>query len=122
MSENDFMLYPIYIDSTRTRKEGRKYSKIHSIENPKYSEIKMVLDKLNYKYKAEDDKKHPVAQHIPGRFLITRNELKRKNIVVSVVDFLKKIRQGKKEESSKLKVNNSLKLVPKKKKKTKKNK
>lgn len=119
MSNNEFMLYPIYIDATRTKNEGRKYSKIDAVESPKYSEIKEALQKLNYPYKSEEDKKHPAAQHMPGRFIIAKNNQNRKVIVLSILNILRELRFKKKEPNA-TKIPNTLKLVPKKKKKGKK--
>lgn len=113
------MLYPIYVDSERTRADGRRYSKECCIANPKFVEVRAALDRLKCDYVAEPGKCHPRAQSIPGRFCIKKEHVKQETIH-SLVKSIMEDREKKTEIKSK--VPNLLKLVPVKKKKGKKNK
>lgn len=52
-------IYPAYINSRRTQEEGRKISKINSVDNPKVSEIKDVLTYHNFNFVVEETKQYP---------------------------------------------------------------
>lgn len=40
-------IYPAYINSKKTRQEGRKIAKEYCVENPTYTEIRDVLSVIN---------------------------------------------------------------------------
>ncbi|XP_055688746.1 signal recognition particle 19 kDa protein [Lutzomyia longipalpis] len=47
-------IYPAYINSKKTRQEGRKLSKEHCVENPTYMEIRDVLAVANLRVGVEN--------------------------------------------------------------------
>lgn len=47
-------LYPAYINSKKTRQEGRKVPKVSAVENPTYQEIRDVLQASNFKIVLEN--------------------------------------------------------------------
>lgn len=53
------IIWPADIDSTKTRKEGRKVPKSISIESPKLEEIKKALENLGYKYESSESAARP---------------------------------------------------------------
>ena len=54
------IVWPVYLDFYRTRKEGRLTKKEHSIKSPKVSEIKRAAEKLELHPEIVNDKAHPV--------------------------------------------------------------
>lgn len=114
MDNNYFMVYPVYIDSSKTKAAGRKYSKTASVLNPKLPEIKAVLDKLKLEYKYDANKRHPRDQLVYGRFSIKKEGDKEDTIKTIVSTILEE--RNKKIESNKSKVPNLLNLVPRKRK------
>jgi len=53
------MVWPVYINSQHTRKEGRMISLDESVEEPKIREISQALRKLKIQYTVEHDKSFP---------------------------------------------------------------
>lgn len=53
------MVWPVYINSQHTRKEGRMISLNESVEDPKIREISQALRKLKIQYTVEHDKAFP---------------------------------------------------------------
>ncbi|KAK4470464.1 hypothetical protein MN116_006016 [Schistosoma mekongi] len=51
-------VYPAYLNNRRTRAQGRKLSVEHCVDNPKHSEVTMILGKLSLDYLLET-KVHP---------------------------------------------------------------
>ena len=50
------IVWPVYMDSNKSRSEGRKIKKEYAISKPKITEISRAARKLNLKPKVEDDK------------------------------------------------------------------
>ena len=53
------MIYPEYIDSRRSRSEGRKIRKEYCIDNPKIEEIYEAAKLLGLNPEIQRDKKYP---------------------------------------------------------------
>lgn len=59
MKDLKTIVWPAYINSQHTRKEGRRLSLDESVENPKLREISQVLRKLKLEHTVESDKAFP---------------------------------------------------------------
>ncbi|KAI5151069.1 signal recognition particle subunit SRP19 [Enteropsectra breve] len=119
MDSEYFMLYPVYIDSSKTCNGGRKYPLDKSVPNPKLSEITAALDRCQMCYKVDAQRKHPKNQKVSGRVAI-KKDVTRKDIVLQICDEIINSRSIKQAQSNKSKVANTLNLVPIRKKKSKK--
>lgn len=53
------MVWPVYINSQHSRKEGRMISIEESVEEPKIREISQALRKLKLQYTVEHEKSFP---------------------------------------------------------------
>ncbi|RAP51486.1 MAG: signal recognition particle protein Srp19 [Methanosphaera sp. rholeuAM270] len=53
------MVWPVYLNSQHTRKEGRMLSLEDSVDEPKIREISQALRKLKIQYTVEHDKSFP---------------------------------------------------------------
>ncbi|MFQ6068583.1 MAG: signal recognition particle subunit SRP19/SEC65 family protein [Candidatus Bathyarchaeia archaeon] len=58
------ILWPVYFDSSKTRKEGRKVSRNVAVPNPNLSELQRAAERLGLKPETELDVAHPA---IPWR-------------------------------------------------------
>jgi signal recognition particle subunit SRP19 len=58
------VLWPSYLDSSKTRKEGRKIPKIHGVPNPKILELQKAAEKLGMKPELEAEAAYPSAPWI----------------------------------------------------------
>ncbi|TBU14608.1 signal recognition particle protein Srp19 [Ordospora colligata] len=77
MDRSHFCLYPIYIDSTKSVSEGRKYGIDVCVPAPKWQEIKSALCKLDIEHVSEPGSMHPRDFMKPGRFRINKKYGKR---------------------------------------------
>ncbi|KAF7682966.1 Signal recognition particle SEC65 subunit [Astathelohania contejeani] len=125
MEENYFYLYPIFLDSTRKRAQGRKYPLGQCIPNPTFNEINTAIVHLNIECVAEPAKRHPREPLVWGRFKI-KKMYDKQYIINGICHTITEVR-NKKSEETKITVNksgdkkgyikNPLNLIPKKKKK-----
>ncbi|WUR04012.1 signal recognition particle protein [Vairimorpha necatrix] len=133
-SVNDFyVLYPVYLDSTKKLSEGRKYCKDLCIKNPSFLEISNALKFLEIDCTHEIHKKHPRDFFRSGRFKINKMYGK-KNIIEGIRDTILKSRTKPSVECKNTEkvqdfvtskgdvIENKLNLVARRKIKTKKNK
>lgn len=119
--ENTFTIYPIYLDSSLSLGNGRKYGINVCIEKPTFKEIRIALDSLNIVFKEDESKIHPKEQREKGIFIVN-NKCDRKEIITKLINFIKEARIKKEQNVDKSKsTNNLLNLRPKSKKKSKNN-
>ena len=68
------IVWPVYINSAHTRKEGRRLSLEESVEDPKVREINQALRRLKLQYTVEHNKSFPGSwwEH-SGRVIVTHD-------------------------------------------------
>ena len=65
------MIWPVYFDTSKTKKEGRRVPKNVAIPNPNVSEIYEAAKRLDLDPELEADAAHPAfPSHRTGRVLI----------------------------------------------------
>ena len=75
------IIWPIYFDSSKSRKEGRRVPKTCSVQSPKIDEIKQAADRLGLKNEVKPEAhfpKNPWAK--TGMILVEKREAKEKII------------------------------------------
>jgi signal recognition particle subunit SRP19 len=71
------VLWPFYIDSSKTRKEGRRVPKNIGVPNPNVLELQRAAEKLGMKPELEVDAAYPSASRIKtGRILVKKKGTK----------------------------------------------
>lgn len=84
------IIWPVYIDSARTRKEGRKISKKDGVSSPKLSEISRAARKLNLKPETENDKSYPgLWWESTGRIVVEREEISKNELLLKISNMIK---------------------------------
>ncbi|WP_224425259.1 signal recognition particle subunit SRP19/SEC65 family protein [Methanobrevibacter sp. TMH8] len=90
----DTIIWPSYIDSKRSRKEGRKINKSDAVADPKLTEISRAARKLNLNPKTEDDKLYPrFWWESSGRIIIERKDISKNKILANISQEIKNLRQ-----------------------------
>ena len=92
----DTIIWPTYINSKRSRKEGRKINKIDAVSDPKLTEISRAARKLNLNPKTEDDKSYPrFWWERSGRIIVEREDTSKNKVLVEISKTIKLLRQNK---------------------------
>nr|A9AAJ9.1 RecName: Full=Signal recognition particle 19 kDa protein; Short=SRP19 [Methanococcus maripaludis C6] len=55
----EMIIWPTYIDSKRTKNEGRKVSKEFAVQSPKLKDIADKINKMGLEYSIENKKSYP---------------------------------------------------------------
>lgn len=130
MENEHLLIYPLYIDSGRTRAGGRKCAKEAALSKPKYTEMKAAMDRLRaahgIEYKPEPNKRHPKDPETSGRLAVHKTPAgiaaSKHGLLGLIVATIREDRANKRAAEEKGKTPNLMNLVPIKKKKGKKNK
>ena len=68
------VIWPVYLDLTYSRKDGRILSKKNSIKKPELKEIEKAAAKLGLNPEVESDKAYPKSWwEVSGRVLVDKN-------------------------------------------------
>jgi signal recognition particle subunit SRP19 len=86
------IIWPIYFDSSKSRKEGRRVPKNLAVQSPKIDELKQAADKLGLKNEVNLDAHFSKMPWIKtGMLLIEKKEAKEK-IIQKIAKQLMKIK------------------------------
>lgn len=85
------IIWPAYLDSKKTKKEGRKIPKKHAVESPTLNEIKKAAERLKLKARVEADKAYPPSWwERSGRVIIEHNSnLKKRKLLLKISKMIK---------------------------------
>jgi signal recognition particle subunit SRP19 len=53
------VIFPVYLDSSRTKREGRRVSRFEGVPDPRVGEIAEACAKLGLDFRTEDQAAHP---------------------------------------------------------------
>lgn len=86
------IIWPAYIDSKRTQKEGRKIPKENAVSSPKIREISRAARKLGLNPEVESDKAYSKSWwENSGRVVVDKNMSKR-DILLKISNTIKGFR------------------------------
>jgi len=75
------IIWPIYFDAAKTRKEGRRVPKSIAVQSPRITEVKEAVDKLGLKNEVNLDAHFPKTPWSKtGMLLVEKREAKEKII------------------------------------------
>ncbi len=95
MEKSDkIIIWPAYIDSDKTQKEGRKISKENSVKNPKIEEISKAAKKLKLEPETKINASYSKSWwENSGKVLITLNEsLTKREALIKISNIIKNSR------------------------------
>ena len=86
------IIWPVYIDSEKTKKEGRRISKKNGVPSPKIREISNAAKKLNLNPEVEKNKSYSRSWwESSGRISVDKNIPKRE-ILIKISNMIKGMR------------------------------
>ena len=87
------IIWPVYIDSNRSRGEGRKINKDNAVSEPKLTEISRAALKLDLNPKTEDDKSYPrFWWENSGRIIIETEKTSKNKLLLEISKTIKELR------------------------------
>jgi signal recognition particle subunit SRP19 len=86
------IIWPVYFDSTRTRKDGRRVAKNMAVPMPKASEVKEAADKLGLPSELVADVGHPKAPWLKTGMVLTKKQGSKNQTVALIAKQLSRMR------------------------------
>jgi len=86
------IIWPIYFDSTKTRKEGRRVPKNLAVQSPKIIEIKEAVDKLSLNSEVNLEVHFPKMPWAKTGLLLVEKKEPKEKIIQKIAKQLLKIR------------------------------
>ena len=75
-------IWPVYIDSKKTKKEGRRISRENAVSSPKLREITKAAEKLHLNPEVEKYKSYSRSWwESSGRIIVDKNTTKRETLI-----------------------------------------
>lgn len=96
MEERNYkIIWPAYIDASKTRKEGRKVNLKYAVEKVKISEIENALKSLKIQYEIFLDKAYPKSWWEKGYVKVINVEQNKQELLKKICILIKKLRNFK---------------------------
>jgi len=90
--KDKIVLWPVYFDSTKTRKEGRKIPKGYAIQSPRTEELEKAVQRLGLQSQAVTNAAHSKEPWRKTGLLIVSKEGSRTEILRRIAKLLPNIR------------------------------
>ncbi len=90
--ESRAIIWPVYLDSTKSRGEGRKIAKKEAVKSPKIREISSAAEKLGMNPQVEKYKSYPSSWwETSGRVIVDRT-MPKYEIILKISHLIKSSR------------------------------
>ncbi|MGD6807821.1 MAG: signal recognition particle subunit SRP19/SEC65 family protein [Candidatus Bathyarchaeia archaeon] len=89
---NQAIIWPVYFDQNRSRKEGRRIPKNQAVQGPKIAEIKEAADKLGLENEINLEAHFPKTHWAKTGMLIVEKNEPKEEIIAKLARQLVKIR------------------------------
>jgi signal recognition particle subunit SRP19 len=91
--QDKIVVWPIYFDSTKTRKDGRKIPKGLAIPSPKILELKKAVETLGLEYDVVMDAGYPKTPWLKTGMILIRKREEKNKIIKKIAKQLVRIRK-----------------------------
>jgi signal recognition particle subunit SRP19 len=86
------IIWPIYFDSSKTRKEGRRVPKNLTVQSPKVMELKEAADKLGLQNQVNLEAHFPKMPWVKSGMLLVEKKEAKEKIIQQIAKQLVKIK------------------------------
>ena len=86
------IIWPIYFDASKTRKQGRRVPKNLAVQSPKIQELKEAVDKLGLKNEVNLEAHFPKAHWVKTGMLFVEKKEAKEKIIKKIAKQLVKIK------------------------------
>lgn len=84
------IIWPVYLDVKKSKKEGRKIPKKDAVTSPSLSDISRAARKLNLNPKSETNKSYPGSWYeYSGRVVVDRGDMSKRELLLKISNLIK---------------------------------
>lgn len=95
------IIWPVYFDSNRTRKMGRRVSKSIAVKSPKINEIANVVSKLGYQYELIPEVSYPKKPWVNTGLLLVEKKFPKEQLIKKIAMQINKDRNSSSRKEKK---------------------
>jgi signal recognition particle subunit SRP19 len=99
--DNQAIIWPVYFDQNRSRKEGRRIPKNQAVQGPKIAEVKEAADKLGLQNEINLEARFPKAPWSKSGMLIVEKREPKEVIIEKLAKQLVKVRNQQPQQQYK---------------------
>jgi signal recognition particle subunit SRP19 len=93
------IIWPVYFDSSKTRKEGRRVPKNLAVQSPKVLEVKEAVDRLGLKNEFSLEAHFPKTPWVKTGMLFVEKKEAKEKIIMKIAKQLAKIKNAPAKQS-----------------------
>ena len=95
--ENRTIIWPVYLDSQKTKSEGRKIPKDQSVNTPKIREITQAAKKLGLNPSVEKYKSYPASWWEGSGRIIVDKKMSKREVILKISNIINGSRSSNKK-------------------------
>ena len=86
------IVWPVYFDQTKTRKNGRRVSKSLAVRHPKIAEVTMAVKKLGLKHELATEVGYPKTPWLKTGMILVEKKGSKEQVIRKIANQILKIR------------------------------
>ena len=90
--QDKVIIWPVYFDQNKTRKNGRRVLKSLSVQHPKIVEVTMAVERLGLKHELTPDACYPKAPWLKTGMILVEKKGSKEKVIRKIANQLLKIR------------------------------
>jgi len=90
--QNKVIIWSVYFDQTKTRKEGRRVPKNVSVQHPKIVEVKMAVERLGFKHEFAPEAGYPKTSWLKTGMIVIEKKGSKGQVIKKIASQLLKVR------------------------------
>jgi signal recognition particle subunit SRP19 len=95
--QDKIIIWPVYFDQTKTRKNGRRVSKSLAVQNPKILELQEAAQKLGLDFEVAADKGYSKTPWVKAGMLLVEKKGSKEQVISRIAKQLLKARNEQKQ-------------------------
>ena len=101
--QDKVIIWPVYFDQSKTRKDGRRVSKSLALHNPKIDEVELAVQKLGLKHEVIVDAGYPKKPWIKTGMILVEKQGSKEQVIQRIAGKISKIERKPLKEKRKKK-------------------
>jgi signal recognition particle subunit SRP19 len=90
--QDKVIIWPVYFDQSKTRKNGRRIAKSLAVFNPKIDEIAKAVEQLGFKHEVSAELGYPRTPWLKTGFVLVEKKGSKEQVIKKIASELSRIR------------------------------
>jgi signal recognition particle subunit SRP19 len=93
--QDKVIIWPVYFDQTKTRKDGRRVPKSLAVQHPKIAEVTMAVEKLGLNHEVSPEVGYPKTPWLKTGMILVEKKGSKEQVIKKIANQLSKTRSEK---------------------------